>query len=94
MNRRCTKSGACLDRWSLGMATRRLRLGPRLLGGATALSFPLGAGRVVTATVGAGVMVVGIDASRREECWVTRIVARGQPPSALAGWPRATLMSR
>ena len=48
----------------------------------------------VTATVGAGAMVVGIDASRREECWVTRIVARGQPPSALAGWPRATLMSR
>ena len=47
MNRRCTKSGACLDRWSLGMATRRLRVGPRLLGDATALSFPLGAGRVV-----------------------------------------------
>ena len=48
----------------------------------------------VMATVGAGVMVVGIDASRREVCWVTLTVARGQPLAALAGWPRAILMPR
>ena len=70
--------------------------GPLAIGRCDRTIVPIGrrARDPVTATVGAGVMVGGIDASRREKCWVTLTVARGQPPSALVGWPRATLMSR